>query len=207
MATGDRPWSRVWTIGPVPASHRIDWPWRPAPGTWGRALAARHSEVALRKICKVEWYPYISFHCLQKEKPAEVTKYLYLSAICSVSVAHGGKQMPQFVLDFVGRSHRSTDLRAQQFPITPAQAVHGDLDRSFTGVAPDGQLSVGNRAFAAGETILELLEQCQFAGCNVFLAQIRQRFFQERERPTAVEQFFRREHVDRLDPGSRLRPL
>src|SRR5207237_2317267 len=61
-----------------------------------------------------------------------------------------------------------------------------------------GGFVIGAVGLLAGEEALELLEQRAFFGAGVVVAQAAEHLFQQRQGPAALEEFFRRQVVGRL---------
>ena len=113
--------------------------------------------------------------------------------------ADGVEQRADLVVELGRIVERGGDLFLEDRAIPLAQPVAGGVDGVLGHAEPLGQHGGPHGPFALGQDDLELVEELGPAGIGVLGGQDGHHAVEQRERPGAVEQAFRRQVVGRLD--------
>src|SRR5262245_55782222 len=129
----------------------------PCAGTWGSVSGLRldlqRSSASFnrcsREACPV-WLPSPRKRGRGEQNGPTRGAYLLLTETSAQVTAgsrlfraDGGKQVPQLVVDLLGRRHRLSDLGPDQLPVAPPQAMGGHLERLRAHAQLPGEFRVG----------------------------------------------------------------
>src|SRR5271165_1803008 len=107
-----------------------------------------------------------------------------------------------FRVDFCGIRHRAADLLSQKRGVPLSQPVDKCLDPADGDLKPIRHLVVRGRSYAVvriQESFQRFECRCFFRG-GILLAELFQRFSQDRHRPPGIEDFLCCQKIDRLEP-------
>ena len=111
------------------------------------------------------------------------------------SIRYGDVYVPdwtQFFLHFPRAAHGAGDFLPEQFTVTMAQPMHGDLDRAFAHGVTAGNFGVGSSAALALQMRSGLLEKGRLAQSRGLPLQLAHHLSQQSEHPLPLEERFRR---------------